>query len=258
MNTNPAKIIMLAGKGISTNILYHALEKEFSIEAVILEEVVDRKTFLKKRIHKLGAWKVFGQIAFQSVIIPLLNSFSKKRKQEIIELKHLNSSAIPEEKITRVGSVNDDSCKTLLRSFSPAIVVVNGTRIISKDILNAVDAVFINMHAGITPKYRGVHGAYWALVNEDKENCGVTVHSVDEGIDTGDQIEQMTIDATPKDNFTTYPLLQTAGGLPLMINAIRSILAGKLITSRATGESKLWSHPTFRQYIVNRIRKGVK
>ena len=41
------------------------------------------------------------------------------------------------------------------------------------------------MHAGITPQYRGVHGGYWAVVNNDPEHCGVTIHFVDKGIDTG-------------------------------------------------------------------------
>src|SRR5438093_9923670 len=53
-------------------------------------------------------------------------------------------------------------------------VVVNGTRIISEAVLTASDAVFINMHAGITPKYRGVHGGYWALYNGDGEAASST------------------------------------------------------------------------------------
>ena len=52
-------------------------------------------------------------------------------------------------------------------------------------LLEAVPAVFLNTLAGITPSYRGVHGAYWALVQRQPDACGVTVHLVDAGIDTG-------------------------------------------------------------------------
>jgi methionyl-tRNA formyltransferase len=41
------------------------------------------------------------------------------------------------------------------------------------------------VHAGITPRYRGTHGGYWVLLNNDPGHCGVTIHLVDPGIDTG-------------------------------------------------------------------------
>jgi folate-dependent phosphoribosylglycinamide formyltransferase PurN len=72
-----------------------------------------------------------------------------------------------------------------LKAINPDLVIVNGTRIISKKVLSSINSKFVNIHVGITPKYRGVHGTYWALVNNDVENSGVTVHFVDEGIDTG-------------------------------------------------------------------------
>ena len=58
----------------------------------------------------------------------------------------------------------------ILKELNADVIVVNGCRIISKKILNNVPAKFINTHEGITPKYRGIHGCYWALVNKDKEN----------------------------------------------------------------------------------------
>ena len=253
-----AKIVLLAGEGISTNILYHALKDEFVIHSIILEEQVGKKTFIKKRIKKLGLWKVAGQILFQAIIAKFLHLTSSNRKKEILEAYSLDAAPLPSEKITRVPSVNDEQCLDLLRSIAPQIVIVNGTRIIPKRILDGVNAKFINMHAGITPKYRGVHGAYWALVNKDKENCGVTVHLVDAGIDTGEVIFQTMITPGTKDNFVTYPLLQLAAGIPGMKKAIADILDDRLVKKSSAGESKLWSHPGFGQYLYHRISTGVK
>jgi phosphoribosylglycinamide formyltransferase 1 len=85
----------------------------------------------------------------------------------------------------RVPSVNSNVGRALLRKLAPYVLLVIGTRIIGNETLHALDAPFINYHAGITPKYRGVHGAYWACVEGDTEHCGVSVHLVDTGIDTG-------------------------------------------------------------------------
>ena len=47
----------------------------------------------------------------------------------------------------------------------------------------------INCHAGKLPFYRGRNVLNWALINDEKE-FGITVHYVDDGVDTGDIIMQ--------------------------------------------------------------------
>jgi methionyl-tRNA formyltransferase len=248
---NTPKIVLLAGKGTSTNIVYHYLSQYILFEAVIIEDAVPKKEFIKKRIKKLGLVKVIGQLFFQFLIIPILNFTSKKRQQQIIQENGLNTQAISKEKVAVVPSVNSDACLEMLKRIKPDIIVVNGTRIISKKILTNLSAKIINTHAGITPKYRGVHGGYWALVNNDFANCGVTIHFVDAGIDTGSVIAQQTILPTKQDNFTTYPLLQLAAGLPFLHKAITDISSNTITTSKGTAESALWTHPTIGQYLKN-------
>ncbi len=158
----------------------------------------------------------------------------------------------------KVKSVNDPTCKKIIQKQNPDVVVVIGTRIISMEILNAIPAPFLNIHAGITPKYRNVHGAYWALVNNDVENCGVTVHLVDAGIDTGAVIFQESIKRTEQDNFVTYPFLQLAEGIKGLKQALHDIEENKLITKTAGKESNIWHHPTLWQYLYNRVVHGKK
>ena len=46
-----------------------------------------------------------------------------------------------------------------------------------------------NIHFSKLPQYRGVHTATWPILNGETE-AGVTLHLMDEGIDTGPMIEQ--------------------------------------------------------------------
>ncbi|MEZ6118695.1 MAG: hypothetical protein R3C28_19310 [Pirellulaceae bacterium] len=58
-----------------------------------------------------------------------------------------------------------------IQLLAPDVVLVNGTRIIRPHRSdNRTDALFLNTHAGVTPTYRGVHGGYWALWNNDKRH----------------------------------------------------------------------------------------
>lgn len=252
------KIVMLAGEGDSTNIIYNAIDAEFFIDTVIIEKKESKKIFIKRRIKKLGIVTVGGQILFQLIIVKLLDIFSAKRIKNILAENQLNISDIPVRKIVRVNSINDNTVVELLRKIKPDVIIINGTRIISKKILTATPCVFINGHTGVTPMYRGVHGGYWALVNNDRKHCGVTVHLVDEGIDTGAILYQENIQATKKDNFVTYPYLQTAKMLSILSMAVENALSDNLNKVSVAGNSKIWYHPTIWQYLFYRIFKNVK
>lgn len=85
----------------------------------------------------------------------------------------------------------------------------------------------INCHAGKLPFYRGRNILNWALINDEKE-FGITVHYVNDGIDTGNIIEQETYPITDADDYNT--LLQVAyGECPkLLYRAIKKIQSGDL------------------------------
>ena len=68
-------------------------------------------------------------------------------------------------------------------------------QIFRKDIINLTPIGIINCHAGKLPFYRGRNILNWVLINDEKE-FGITVHFVDEGIDTGDIILQKTFPIT--------------------------------------------------------------
>lgn len=252
------KIVLLAGQWNTTPMVYNFLKDYFTIEKSIIEKPVPKKTFLKKRITKLGWFSVGGQILFQLVVAKALTKFSKKRISGIIQQYNLNTQPIREEEIISVDSVNSDGCLQHLQALQPDLVIVHGTRIISKKILNGVSAPFINIHAGITPRYRGSHGAYWALANNDKKNCGVTVHLVDAGIDTGNILLQGNIPLSKKDNFVTYPYLQLGEGLQLLKKAIDVLQQGKACIVQNELNSALWHHPTLWGYLWRRLIKGIK
>ncbi len=250
------KIIMLAGDSNSSDIVYNCLNREFGVDFIIIEHGISKKAFLKRRIKRLGFFKVAGQIMFTFFVANRLRQKSKDRMDEI-----LRSNGLSDDKSYRYGNnlrfvktVNDEETANLLRKLNPDVVVVNGTGIIKKHILEICDAPFINLHTGITPKYRGVHGGYWALVNHDEENCGVTVHLVDEGIDTGGILYQTLIHPTERDNFATYPYLQTAAGVKLEIKALHDLQQGELHPHSNNLPSHLWTHPTLLEYIRNKTK----
>lgn len=254
MNT---RVILLGGDGESTRIVYHRMALEFGPFPAIIEQSISRRTLLRIRVRKLGLLAVASQLAFMVGVRPIIGRRAQYRIERIKSENHLDVSPIPPQCISHVPSVNLLETIELIKKFDPKVIVVNGTRIISSKVLDSTDATFINTHAGITPKYRGAHGGYWALYNNDPGRCGATVHIVDSGIDTGAIVDQVLIEPTRDDSFVTYPYLQIAAALPILLNAVRSALDGTLQPKAAKGESAVWYHPGLLQYLSGRLR-GVR
>lgn len=83
----------------------------------------------------------------------------------------------------------------------------------------------INCHAGKLPFYRGRNILNWALINDEKD-FGITVHYVDEGIDTGDIILQKTYPITDEDDYGTLLDTAYAGCADVLYEAVKAIQAG--------------------------------
>jgi hypothetical protein len=247
------KLVMLCGPGDTSAAVINHLQAEFGAFPILMESKESRIKFIRRRVRRLGLLKVLGQLAFVSLMVPLLRCKSAQRYQYLVCSKGLNLSQEPFANAVRVESVNGAEVEAWLRESQPDIVVVNGTRIISKRILEASQALFINIHCGITPKYRGTHGGYWARVRQDSLNCGVTVHLVDAGVDTGKIFGQRLIDPKSSDNIITYPLLQVAAALPLLVEAVK----GNVNLSAPEGESEVWFHPTLWGYLFFGVTKGI-
>ncbi len=253
------KILVLAGKGASTDYLLNWLDKNKYSWQAVLEDGVSKKKFLRYRIKKLGLITVLGQLVFLLAMKPIICFFSKKRTQEIIHQVGFSDDYSKENLLMEVTSINNEKVINCINDYKPTVILVNGTRIISKRILGSTQTKFINIHAGITPAYRGTHGAYWAYWSNKPHLAGVTLHYVDAGVDTGGVIGQKLIDVTPKDNYCTYPFLQLNEGLFLLKQYLKDD-TGEILNEYRRNipeESHQWYHPTFLQYLTGLIR-GVK
>lgn len=256
--TNNSNIVFVCSDCDNTRILYHGIKDTVNITTIITEQTESKGKLVRRRIKRLGFFKVAGQLIFQAGVTPFIRFLSASLIRRFLQENNLNTAAMPENLIRKIESVNDSGFIKIIAEIKPSLILVNGTRIISAKTLNSINCPIINVHVGITPLYRGVHGAYWALANNDKKNCGVTIHAIDKGIDTGKILAQDTIEPRRNDNFVTYPYLQFQKAISLVKKVIPEILKGEMkFINPPQGRSKLWYHPTVWQYLYYRL-KGIK
>lgn len=99
--------------------------------------------------------------------------------------------------------INSDSFLQELRNMNCDIYVsMSFNQIFKNGIMSIADKGIINCHAGKLPFYRGRNILNWVLIN-DEDHFGVTVHYVDQGIDTGDIISQETFPISDDDDYAS-------------------------------------------------------
>lgn len=255
------KIVILSRNASSAQQIIEALDPSIQIEKILVDPGANRKKIFIKRIRKIGFPAFVGQLLFRFIVMPYLNSRSKERRQELSASYLKSRPSAPMPPVEYIENINSLEGSRLLNTAAPDAIVVATRRIISKSTLDRVSARFINIHDGIVPKYRGLFGAYWALVNGDREHCGATVHFIDQGLDTGPIIAQSNIAdrLTAEDNFTTYPIHQLASALPFLNQALLDMAHDRLVkVERASDVGKIRYIPTLWAYLYHRMDKGIK
>ena len=254
-----ARVVLLAGPDESTNIVANYLDGRVQDLVVVVESPPSRIRMARRRARRVGWLDAMGQILFVALALPVLRYRGKQRRQSIRKSASLDT--LPRAPDFVVSSVNDDQTISLLAELHPSVVVVQGTRIIGTPLLNSLDCPVLNVHAGLTPRYRGVHGGYWALAEHHPEWVGSTVHLVDPGVDTGGILGQVTFAVTDEDSVGTYADLHLVHGLPLLGAQVERALEGETLepvaASLAPG-SYLRYHPTLWGYFRRRCSGGVR
>ncbi len=220
-------VVLLGDRGTPTRAVYHALVAGLGegVEVrALLEASPSRLALARRRARKLGWRTVAGHVLFMGAVMPALRLQGRRRTAQIAAEHGFDFSPI--SRGAYVESVNTPETLALLTEAKPDLVVVHGTRIISERVLREIAAPVVNVHAGITPRYRGVHGGYWAFADGRPELAGTTVHLVDAGIDTGGILGQATFPRAHDDTIATYPYLHLACGLPVLVEVASTLLEG--------------------------------
>lgn len=124
-------------------------------------------------------------------------------------------------------NINSDEFYAIASEFNCDLFVsMSFNQIFKKRIIDLPPLKTINCHAGKLPFYRGRNILNWALINDEKD-FGITVHYVDEGIDTGDIILQKTYPITDNDSYATLLERAYIGCSDVLTEAVELIANNK-------------------------------
>lgn len=128
--------------------------------------------------------------------------------------------------IEQPGKAAAEGFAERLAQLAPDLIFVwSYPMILPREVIEIPRLGCVNLHMGLLPQYRGVNGLKWALLNGESET-GVTLHYMDEGVDTGDMIARASFPITGDDDLVSLMRKARYAGIHLLKNTWLGIADG--------------------------------
>jgi len=102
--------------------------------------------------------------------------------------------------VLEVPYINHPKVSALADRLKPDVIAVFGTGLIRGPLLAVGRLGIINLHGGLSPRYRGSDCTFWALYKGELDQVGCTLHWINAGIDTGNLIAHICPEVTESDD----------------------------------------------------------
>lgn len=179
----------LAHSKMSLECLKDLVSKKYSPDLVIIHKNRDRE--------KLS----------ESFYFPMIE-FCRSKNIELIESENIND------------------LKERVKIFDIGICV-GFMDILKKDFFEIPENGILNLHCGKLPKYKGRAPISRSIMNGEK-NLTVTVHKIDEGVDSGDICKELNIEITKDDDVNTIYKKCSESASDMLIYCLNELKENKL------------------------------
>ncbi len=151
----------------------------------------------------------------------------------------LATAALPPERIFDAARLREPATIAALAALQPEIgISISLGYILRRELLGKFPDGCINLHTSFLPWNRGANPNVWSIA--ERTPAGVTLHYIDDGVDTGDILAQERFAVEPTDTGATLYARLEAAALALFIKtwpSIRARALTPLAQDRAAGSA---------------------
>jgi methionyl-tRNA formyltransferase len=180
----------------------------------------------------------------------LVNSRLKSNLKLICELNNIYFKT--------VASFNNSALIEELVALKIDVGVFCGGGILREKFLKSFSIGVLNCHMGVLPRYRGMDVVEWPILENDFKHVGITCHLMDNGLDTGDIIEIVKVDAKKFKSINELRAYLSGVMLRLMIKSILTISKGDFkrhIQLHSEGKQYFVMHPLLKEIALKGLNK---
>lgn len=179
--TSDAAVVVVTGTGPQHRHVANALTARTDVAAVLTCAPPPRRAWHEvlrrdpRRFVDKAALRVFQRAVGDDAA----------EREALADVLGPGSQQFDARDVVDVGPIRSGVLEERVRELAPAVLAVYGTGIVPDAVLEHAGVVALNMHTGISPRYRGTACAFWPIHNEEPEWLGATVHECTSDVDGG-------------------------------------------------------------------------
>ncbi len=214
----------------------------------------DGVRLLKKTIKKM----ILGDRAYDTEDPDTLLAFARAARLPGRSLR--NVARKRDIAMTVVGDHNDAKSLATLARAQPDVIIFTGGGLIREHVLRIPRLGVLNCHMGLLPAYRGMDVVEWPVA-EDKllrPDIGLSLHFMDEGVDTGPILLQYRLPLRAGDTFASIRSRLEPKMVELILNGVRGLRDGTLSASKQAqqeGRQYYLMHPRMMSFAESKLRR---
>ncbi|MFP4056845.1 MAG: methionyl-tRNA formyltransferase [Candidatus Brocadiia bacterium] len=162
----------------------------------------------------------YGLAAFVQTSLRILLNTALRRRPSTVMKRH-GVARLP------FTDVNSPRFVAFLRSEGVDVLLsIASMQIFRAAVLDAPRVAAINYHTALLPRHRGRQPLFYALAAGD-EKTGITIHYMDEGLDTGDILLQREVPIEPQDTLHSLYQKSLDVGAEALLEALQLLEEGR-------------------------------
>jgi methionyl-tRNA formyltransferase len=177
------RLVLLTGDGPGEHYVANRLCAALPVDRIVVDVTTRRPSL--RRAFRGGTVRGFSRLGLHA----FRRAVRDERAHDAALVKLLGHEATSgfsaDHLVTRVHGVNSADAIRAVATARPDALLVFGTSIVGPDMLGLARDFALNLHSGMSPRYRGTDCAFWPVVNGEPEWIGATVHECTDQVDGG-------------------------------------------------------------------------
>jgi len=237
-----SKITLITGPGLNHRYFVNRLNREFPIERVFIEEVTYPNFTASSQKHQ-EAWEWFfrRRKEYEENTFADSESWTRKNQPKIIPIP--------------TGQLNSTDTLEFLQAQQPEIIILFGSSLIGREIMECFPNRIINLHVGLSGEYRGSSCNFWPIYDGRLDCLGATLLKVNAGIDTGEILAQETIEIEEGDTEQSLMGKPLILGMDLTLQVLRRWFKGNEAVLPLERNGKLFQKKDFTPEAISKVKE---
>jgi hypothetical protein len=239
------KIALMTGPGLNHRYFVNRLNREFPIECVFVEEVT-YPVFSSESPKYREAWDWFfrRREEYEKDTFGNSESWTRKNQPRIIPIP--------------TGQINSIDTLRTLAAQQPDIIILFGTSLIGREIMDCFPNQILNLHVGLSGQYRGSSCNFWPIYDGRLDCLGATVLRINAGIDTGEVLAQKTIGIEEGDTEQSLMGKPLVLGMDLTTQVVHQWIEGYCESLPLERKGKLFQKKHFTPEAIFKVQEMVE